>query len=549
MREFFPGRMASFLLALVPLYAAATETGPSDNAPAWRYTVKPGDTLIAIAERYLARSEQWPKIQKANRIADPHRILPGTVLSIPAMMLRKEPGAARLEDIHGAVRWRPEGEAWQIATEGIRLAAGSSVETADDSSALLVLADGSRIVVSPRSLLVLDSLSLYAGGLMVDTRLHLKHGKADIEANPERRPQQHFKIRTPAAQAVVRGTRFRVAADGQVMREETLAGRVDVGAGGRDVSVVANQGTVVSAGQPPLLPVPLLPAGDLSRLAQRFEHLPMRFELPSLTGAVMWQGQISSDEAFRTILLDRAAHGNHLTFPDLPNGNYVLRLRAIDTHGLQGRDALHRFTVFARPFPPGLNLPGDGAVVRTARPHFAWGRVVDTVSYRFQVSADADFASLLHDQETGGASAEVSDDLPPGPLHWRVASVAGDGAQGPWSKPATFVYKPGPGPTDLGKAALEIDGDTLVLALPSPPSGLHYEATLAADRSMQPPLARARGDGGRLVLAGPGGGSFYLGVRLVDSADGTPGPETVQKIDVPAGNKLLILLLPLLLLL
>lgn len=540
------------LLAAVPFSAIAAPDPSGEAIPVWRYTVKPGDTLIAIAERYLARADQWPKVQKANRVADPYRILPGTVLRIPAGMLRKEPGAARLENVHGTVRWRAGVGAWQAAADGLQLGAGSSLETLDDSSALLVLADGSRIVVSPGSLLVLDTLSLYAGGLMADTRLHLQSGQADIAANPERRPQQSLRVRTPAAQAVVRGTRFRVGADASATREETLSGLVDVDAAGSSVSVPAERGTVARTGEPPLPPVPLLPAAEVSGLAARFEHLPMRFELPPLAGAVTWQGQVAPDPEFQTILLSRtarASHLTHLTFADLPNGGYVLRLRAIDAHGLQGRDALHRFTVFARPFPPGLNVPGDGATVRTARPRFAWGNVVGTARYRFQVSADADFASLLHDQATDGENSEIGEDLPPGQLYWRAASITGAGAQGPWSRPAAFVYKPGPGPADLGKASLKVDDGRLVLTLPAPPAGLRYEAALAAGKEMQPALARAQADDGRLELASPGAGTYYLGVRLVDSADGTPGPESVQKIDVPADGQLLFLLLPLLLLL
>ena len=543
------GGAALTFLAVLPVTSFAVSQPPEEATPAWRYTVKPGDTLIAIAQRYLARSDAWPKVQKANRIVDPYRLQPGTVLRIPAVMLRKEPGAARLQNVHGAVRWRAGDGPWQLATDGVQLGTGAALETLEDSSALLVLADGGRIVVSPGSQLVLDTLSLYAGGLMADTRLHLKTGEADILANPEQRSQQNFRVRTPSAQAVVRGTRFRVGTDAAATREETLSGRVEVDAAGKSVSVPAEQGTMVRAGQAPLPPVALLPAADVSNLPRRFEYLPLRFELPRIDGVVAWQGQVAPDAEFRTILLSKNATAGHLSFADLPNGNYVLRLRGVDTVGLQGQDAQHHFTVFARPFPPGLNFPGDGATIRTARPRFAWGNIVGAGRYRYQVSADADFASLLHDQTTNGENGEVGADLPPGALYWRAASLAESGEQGPWSRPATFVYKPAPGPADLGKAALQIDGERLVLALPSPPAGLRYEAELAESAEMQPALARTQAEDGRLELARPDSGTYYLGVRLVDSADGTPGPEAVQKIEVPPDGKLLLLLLPLLLVL
>ena len=544
------GCLAAAILAAAASCAGAAPAGSDETVPVWRYTVKPGDTLISIAQRYLAQAGDWPKIQKSNRIADPFRMLPGTAVRIPASMLRKEPGAARLEKISGSVRWHGGDGEWRAAAAGLRLAAGAAVETLEDSSALLVLADGSRIVVAPGSVLALDTLSVYAGGLMADTRLHLPRGQAEISANPDNLPQQNLRIRTPSAQAVVRGTRFRVEADAAASREETLAGLVGVAAAGARVAVPAGKGTLARAGEPPMAPVALLPAADVSRLPARFEYLPMRFDLPQLPGAVEWLGLIAPDRELLSILASKRTRTGQLTFADLPNGDYVLALRAVDANGLRGHDALHGFTVFARPFPPGLNAPGDGSTVRTARPRFAWGNVVDAARYRFQVSADAAFAAPLHDAVVTEESGELGADLPPGALFWRAATLAGTGEQGPWSRPAAFTYKPGPGPADLGKAALQADHERVVLNLPPPPAGMRYEAALAADKGMQPPLAQAQADEGTLELASPGSGTYYLGVRLVDTSDGTPGPMSVQRIDIPVDGRLwLLLLLPLALLL
>lgn len=57
------------------LLSGATSAQGRDDTPVWRYTVKPGDNLITIAERYFLRADQWTKVQKDNRIEDPHRIL------------------------------------------------------------------------------------------------------------------------------------------------------------------------------------------------------------------------------------------------------------------------------------------------------------------------------------------------------------------------------------------------------------------------------------------------------------------------------------------
>ncbi|HSC27888.1 MAG TPA: LysM peptidoglycan-binding domain-containing protein [Vicinamibacterales bacterium] len=60
--------------------AAATPAGAAKN-----YTVKPGDTLSAIAKEHLGNANAYMKIFEANRdqLTDPNRIKPGQVLRIP----------------------------------------------------------------------------------------------------------------------------------------------------------------------------------------------------------------------------------------------------------------------------------------------------------------------------------------------------------------------------------------------------------------------------------------------------------------------------------
>jgi nucleoid-associated protein YgaU len=55
--------------------------------PGTTYTVRPGDSLSAIAERFYHNGNQWRKIYEANRETigpDPNVIRPGTVLTIPS---------------------------------------------------------------------------------------------------------------------------------------------------------------------------------------------------------------------------------------------------------------------------------------------------------------------------------------------------------------------------------------------------------------------------------------------------------------------------------
>ena len=64
--------------------AAAPKTAPAPAAKT--YTVKPGDTLSAIAKEHLGSAGAYMKIFELNKdqLSDPDKIKPGQVLKIPA---------------------------------------------------------------------------------------------------------------------------------------------------------------------------------------------------------------------------------------------------------------------------------------------------------------------------------------------------------------------------------------------------------------------------------------------------------------------------------
>ena len=539
-----------FIMLAALLYTSVgTARADTQDDVALHYAIQRGDTLIHLGERHLVRPQDWVRLQRENNIADPYRLQPGSRLRIPARLLRQAPTALTLEAASGTVLWRPDTAAeWRPVALRQLLGAGTAIRTEGDSSALLRLADDSRILVSPNSTVILDSLRLYGKDMILDQRLRLEAGQAELSVNPGRVPNRNLRIDTPGAQTVVRGTRFRIGTAQSVTREETLQGAVGVTAGGREVLVARGKGTVASAGASPMAPVALLPAIATQGLPTRFEQLPMRFPMPRLERVESWLGQVSDDAGFDRILLEKTSQGSTLAFSDLPNGDYVLRVRGIDRFGLSGHDALHRFSVFARPFAPGINAPGHGGMVRDARVRFEWTQGVDIASYRLQIAQNADFLAPLHDATTVGTYWVPSTDLPAGGLTWRIASIDRAGLQGPRSQPATFAYKPRPGPVDPGRISTQLLDDTIRLELGPPQAGLRYVAVLSTRQDLSAPLSEARSDNGSLDLERPEGGSYYLGIGFEDVSDGTAGPKSLQHLEVPTPFPwpALILLIPLL---
>lgn len=511
------------------LLSAAAHAAVVEPAPEWRYTLRPHDTLIGVSARYLAEPARWPQLQRHNRIADPYHMTPGSALRIPLAWMRHAPAPVAVTAVAGKVQVSVPGAVERPLAAGERLAAGAALTTGANSSASLRFADGSQLVLQPQSRLVLDTLSVYEGGGMVDTRLRLQQGRAEIAANPRRTAGSRLRVTTPSAVAAVRGTRFRVEAEAAVSREETLEGAVDLTAAGAQVAVMGGRGSLAETGKPPLPPVALLPAPDMTALPARVDSLPLRFSLPALKGAASWLGQIAPDAHFETILLEKTSHTPVLGFADLPDGHYVLRARAADAQGLQGQDGQHVFEVDARPFAP---LPvAPGTRVREPQPALQWTRVAGAEAYQIQLAHDAGFTRLLDNVRVAGSSYTLPQRLQPGTVYWRAASVE-SGEQGPFFAARALTFDPLPGAPEINQSAPRYEAGVLHVALPSPQDGLTYEAALSHDAARARTLWQGKSADGVLSIPDVEPGDYYLSVRLVE-ADGAAGPWAARGVEAP----------------
>lgn len=539
--------------ALLPCLFLASMPGAAPFAPAaapastpeWRYTLRPGDTLIGVSARYLANPGAWKQVQGYNRIANPYRLTPGSTLRIPLAWMRREPAPATVVAVSGQVTLALPGATERALRAGELLASGAVIAAGGDSSATLRFADDSLLVLQPGARLALDTVSVYAGGGMVDTRLRLQQGRVEVGVEPRHSSGSRLQVITPSAVAAVRGTRFRLAADIDVTREETLEGDVTLAASGQQVTVAAGQGSVAESGKPPRPPVALLPPADVSALPQHLDTLPLRFNVPELAGAAAWLGQIAPDARFERILLERTSATPQLSFADLPDGRYVLRVRAADAQGLQGRDALHPFELDARPFAPLLTAPG--ARVREAQPTLQWSPVVGANAYRVELARDTGFGNMVQAEQLAASTLKPVQALVPGEYYWRVASIEA-GEQGPFSPLQRLVYDPVPSAPDLNQAAPAFADGTLTLALPAPPPGLHYDLVLSSDAERKGIVWQGSSPDGRMRAGNLKPATYYLAARLVE-ADGTAGPYATRVIEVPSRfhwGILLLLLLPLL---
>lgn len=528
-------------LAAAFVLAALLQPVHAGTEPEWRYTVRPGDTLIGIGQRYLARPADWPKVQTRNRVADPYRMMPGTVLAIPLTLLRQEPAPVRVENVSGTVRVTLPGEDARALRVDERLPAGSVVEVADKGSVRLRFADGSTTLLTPGTRLVLDTVSVYAGGGMVDTRLRLQQGRLEVGANPQRIPGSRLQVITPSAVAAVRGTVFRVGADETATRQETLEGAVMLAASGQTVQVAASEGSLAEAGRPPLPPRPLLPAPDLSALPAELPLDDARLAWVQNPNARGWLVQVWSDGAEGALLAETQSSGATVRLPEsLAAGAYRIVVRALDEAGLHGHDAEHRLALYARAAAPRLVAPRTP--VRTETPEIRWDAVPDAEAYRVIVSRDG---QRVAEAEVAGTVWRVTPALEPGDYQIRLAARVA-GRLGRLGDPEPLRYVPPPAAPDLAAAAAHYEAGRWRVELGAPPPGMRIEARFMPQTGSAAPGAHLVSETGSLVSQPVPRGEVALEARIVD-ADGTASPFARRALVAPRTSAWpLLFLLPLL---
>ncbi len=540
-------RAVCWMAGVLPLCAVAA--GPPAQA-SWSYRVVKGDSLYSVARTYLAPEVSWQKLQRFNRVANPRRLAPGRELRLPVAWLRAEATVATVAFIRGPAR-RERGTA-----EPVTLSAGDTLQPGDllvtdaDSSVTLQLADASRVLVSGGSRVRMESLLALGRSGVISSRLGLEKGETDSRVNPAGVRGTRYDVRTPALTLGVRGTEFRVRVGEASTTAEVTEGRVAAVAakrGAAERSINAGFGLVAAARGGVATAQPLPAAPGLATLPTLYERVPLGFSWPPLEGAVAYRAQVFVDDSFNQRLLDGVFDRPAAQWADLPDGRYILRVRARNPQGLEGRDSRLMFTLKARPEPPFTGAPRDEGRAYGEQVAFKWTAATAAQRYRLQVASESRFQAPLVDRSDLEAN-ELSVALPPGRYHWRLASIAKGDDQGPFSDAASFELRETPPPPAVDKPKAE--GDKLVFRWRARSGDDAYDVQVARDPAFKDLLLERRENLPELMLDKLKPGTYYLRVRTIES-DGFMGPYgSAQQFEVPrslwwwlAPGALLLLLL------
>lgn len=435
------GLIAMTCFAPVPVDAQSSRAPKPrirTTAPVYvSYVTHDGDTLYEIAGRYLRDSGDWAMLSRLNHVPAPRRMPAGITLRLPADRLRQDPESARVIATSGPAEHAFGKNPYTPLTTGTTLGEGDRIRTGHNGFVTLELPDGSHVTVSQDGLLDIGTLRRTVLTGAGDRVLDLQRGEVESQVTHATKKDDRFQIRSPSVVAGVRGTRFKVAYDGDARTTavEVLDGAVGVDPAAVDghVSapppgvplqasaqlVKARFGSVTRAGGAIGGPVELLAAPALTEPAKVQDGKTVAFDLIPAERAVAYRVQIARDADQLDLIRDLRVNVPHADFGDLADGTYFVRIAAIDANGLEGLPQVYAFERRQ------LGLAASAGPRAGSRDYeFRWFVSRSTVEtrFRFVLATTADLRHPLVDKTDLTGGQIVVSDLPGGVYYWTIVA-------------------------------------------------------------------------------------------------------------------------------
>jgi len=175
----------------------------------------------------------------------------------------------RVSSVTGTVEWRAASGNFRTLTTSQPVHVGDEVRTGPDAQLILEVPDGSYMVVSENSKLIVEDF--WSGDLR--SLMNLMVGRVRFYIQRLGGRPNPYRVTTPTALIAVRGTTFDVVVDeAQIAEVRCLEGRVaveTVGLPNREVILEPGRKTLIRPGEYPLPPV----ANDAELMRNRVIHV------------------------------------------------------------------------------------------------------------------------------------------------------------------------------------------------------------------------------------------------------------------------------------
>lgn len=367
------------------------------------HRVMPGDTLWSIAEDHFGNTQQWSLIRDINAIQDPSQLRPGMLVDLE----KKDAFPVSVHYLFGQA-WQVEGDNKQMLEQGQMIHEGASLETGRGASLTLETSDGSRVVVPSNTRVMLKRES------KLGIRLVLDKGEVDSRIIPRDNKNRPFNIKTDSGVLGVRGTRFIAEAARQATLSSVYEGSVAAQSaqqGGERGRISSGEGA--RAGNDGSLEVvDLLPAPEV-RDAQSMLDGKFVVTFGPSDSAHGYQATVSRDAEGLENIVTKRTTSSRLVLDDLAEGDYFLRLAAIDALGIVGeyrQQAIeHR--------PQGVSLTNTGDTWR-----INWRRQ-SSDRHALEMATQPSFNKVMLRYQPSSTDAVVLQGLPEERLFWRVVRL------------------------------------------------------------------------------------------------------------------------------
>ena len=286
--------------------------------------------------------------------------------------------------------------------------------------------------------------------------------------------------------------------------------------------VNSGYGTQVTAGETPLPPRQLLPAPDFDPIAETIQQINWRLSWSAIAGATGYRVEVADDSKFDTILWQNTTQYNRIAFPDLSDGHYIVRVRAIDQLELEGLNQNQAIHLNAHPQAPLALKPIDKQVFRGQPPTLQWTIAEEASSYRLEIATDSHFNNVILDKaEIMQAKFDTAHLSDVGQYYWRLSSIAKDGEQGPVGPTRSYQIKTIPEKVD---PALSVEDEGLLVASWNTSSNIQqYQIQIATDKDFMNLSIDQRVTESKFAFESIKDQVRYLRVKSIED-DGYEGP-------------------------
>lgn len=415
---------AAALFSLQGVGAVALLPGPDDVT----IEVRSGDTLGDLARMQMDSPARWRDVANYNLLPDPNLIEPGQQLRVKRVWLKSRVGSLKVEAVAGVAT--ADGK---VLKAGDVIPAGARVLTSQGGALRLRMPDTSLVNMLERSELKVEKLEQRADGALYSL-FRLVTGQIDAFKARHAVGMADLAVAGRNATIGIRGTHFRARQDGVLTFTEVEEGTVAFDAVQTPVELAlhAREGSVANGVEAAQV-IPLLPEPTYPELPVSFDTPYIEWPMGELVGALHYVGELARNEDFSDGLVSVRSDGKTMRLNELPNGRYWLKLRAVDSHGLQGMEGRISFEVNV----PLRKFAMTKVYVSGKQLQLRWVGRQRSVSYQVQVALRQDFQHLLLDAKT----TDNWIDMPrpqPGRYFLRVRQIYAGGQAGDWDVPMLF---------------------------------------------------------------------------------------------------------------